>query len=63
MRCEPGKGKGQEYKMGAIETLDKQLEKFEADITKRGAKVIWAEDAEQALEVLKICEEKKCRHW
>ena len=49
-------------KWKAIETLDRQLEKFEASITKRGAKVIWAETAEQACEeVLKICREKNCR--
>lgn len=49
-------------KWKAIETLDKQLETFEANITKRGAKVIWAEDAEQALqEIKKICEEKNCK--
>ncbi len=32
-------------KWRAIETLDQQLETFEAAITKRGAKVIWAENA------------------
>lgn len=49
-------------KWKAIETLDKQLETFEAAITKRGAKVIWAENAEQANEeILKICKEKMCR--
>lgn len=49
-------------KWKAIETLDKQLENFEAAITARGAKVIWAEDAQQALnEIQKICIEKKCR--
>src|SRR5688572_23587010 len=49
-------------KWKAIETLDKQLENFEAQITKRGAKVIWAEDAEQALaEIKKICELKNCK--
>lgn len=49
-------------KWKAIETLDKQLETFEANITKRGAKVIWAEDAQHALnEIKKICEEKKCK--
>lgn len=49
-------------KWKAIETLDKQLENFEAAITKRGAKVIWAEDAEQALEeIRKICELKNCK--
>jgi L-lactate dehydrogenase complex protein LldF len=49
-------------KWKAIETLDKQLEAFEANITKRGVKVIWAENTEQALdEILKICEAKNCR--
>src|SRR5215203_7152102 len=49
-------------KWQAIETLDKQLETFEANITRRGAKVIWAETAEQALqEILKICQAKNCR--
>ncbi len=49
-------------KWKALETLDNQLETFEVAITKRGAKVIWAEDAQQALEaVQKICEEKKCK--
>jgi len=54
--------KAKNIKWKALETLDKQLETFEAAITKRGAKVIWAEDAQQALEaVQKICEEKKCK--
>ena len=54
--------KAKNIKWRAIENLDKQLETFEAIITKRGAKVIWAEDAQQALEaVKKICEEKKCK--
>jgi L-lactate dehydrogenase complex protein LldF len=49
-------------KWKAIASLDSQLEKFEAEITARGAKVIWAETAEQAREeVLKICQEKNCR--
>ena len=49
-------------KWKAIETLDKQLETFETNITKRGAKVIWAEDTQQALnEIKRICEEKKCK--
>ncbi len=48
-------------KWKAIESLDKQLETFEANITKRGAKVIWAENGDQAIEeVMKICREKKC---
>ena len=54
--------KAKNIKWKALETLDKQLEAFEAHITKRGAKVIWAEDATQALaEVKKICLEKNCR--
>src|SRR5450432_131994 len=49
-------------KWRAIETLDTQLENFEAAFTKRGGKVIWAEDAQQALqEIKKICEAKNCR--
>ncbi|HEX6193135.1 MAG TPA: LutB/LldF family L-lactate oxidation iron-sulfur protein [Chitinophagaceae bacterium] len=49
-------------KWKAIETLDKQLEEFEKVIIRRGAKVIWAEDAQQALDAIqKICEEKKCK--
>jgi L-lactate dehydrogenase complex protein LldF len=54
--------KAKNIKWKAIETLDKQLENFEAIITKRGAKVIWAEDAQQALDaVKKICDEKNCK--
>jgi L-lactate dehydrogenase complex protein LldF len=53
--------KAKNIKWRAIETLDKQLETFEAQITKKGAKVIWAETTEEALhEILKICQAKKC---
>jgi L-lactate dehydrogenase complex protein LldF len=53
--------KAKNIKWKAIETLDRQLEKFESQITKRGAKVIWAETAEEALkEILNICKTKKC---
>jgi L-lactate dehydrogenase complex protein LldF len=49
-------------KWKAIETLDKQLEEFESIFTKRGGKVIWAEDAEEArAEVLAICKDRNCR--
>jgi len=49
-------------KWRALETLDKQLEEFEAIFTQRGGKVIWAEDAASALqEILTICKEKNCR--
>jgi L-lactate dehydrogenase complex protein LldF len=53
--------KAKNIKWRAIETLDKQLETFEAQITKKGAKVIWAETAQEALdEILKICQAKNC---
>jgi L-lactate dehydrogenase complex protein LldF len=53
--------KAKNIKWKAIETLDKQLENFEMQISRRGAKVIWAETAEEALaEILKICQAKKC---
>lgn len=49
-------------KWRAIETLDKQLEEFELNFTKRGGKVIWAENGSQAVEeILKICKEKNCK--
>lgn len=54
--------KAKNIKWKALETLDKQLETFEANISRKGAKVIWAENAEQALEAIrKICEEKNCK--
>jgi len=49
-------------KWRAIETLHQQLEEFELNFSKRGGKVIWAENAEQALEeVINICREKNCK--
>jgi len=49
-------------KWEAVEHLDFYLTQFEEQITKRGAKVIWAEDSEQALNFIgEICEEKKCK--
>jgi L-lactate dehydrogenase complex protein LldF len=49
-------------KWRALETLDKQLEDFEAVFTQRGGRVIWAENAGSALqEILAICKEKSCR--
>lgn len=54
--------KAKNVKWRALETLDQQLETFEANLTKRGGKVVWAENAEQALdEILKICKQKNCR--
>jgi L-lactate dehydrogenase complex protein LldF len=49
-------------KWRSIETLDQQLEEFELNFTKRGGKVIWAENSAQAIEeILQICREKNCR--
>lgn len=49
-------------KWRAIENLDEHLLQFEKEITKRGAKVIWAENADEALkEIGTICKEKNCK--
>ena len=49
-------------KWRALETLDQQLEEFESAFTKRGGRVIWAENTKQALqEILTICKDKNCR--
>ena len=49
-------------KWKAIEKLDQYLEQFETILTKRGGKVIWAEDGKQAVEeVLKIARAKNCK--
>lgn len=54
--------KAKNLKWQAISTLDRQLESFEEKITSRGAKVLWAETADDALqEILKICREKSCK--
>lgn len=53
--------KAKNLKWRAIENLDTYLETFESQITQRGAKVLWAETAEDALqEILKICQAKAC---
>src|SRR5206468_3063785 len=53
--------KAKNLKWKAIETLDRQLEMFESKISKKGAKVIWAETADEALqEILQICIERNC---
>lgn len=53
--------KAKNLKWKAIENLDKQLENFESEISRRGAKVLWAETADDALnEILKICQQKSC---
>jgi len=49
-------------KWRAIETLDKQLEEFELQFTRRGGKVLYAENAEQACnEILQICQSVNCK--
>ena len=49
-------------KWEANENLDLYLTQFETQITKRGAKVLWAEDSEQALNFIgEICAQKACK--
>lgn len=49
-------------KWEAIEHLDRYLLEFEKKISARGAKVIWAEDTEQALDAIgTICKERNCK--
>lgn len=54
--------KAKNLKWKSLESLDRQLEKFEFNFLKRGGKVIWAENTEQACQaILKICKEKNCK--
>src|ERR1700679_3366829 len=54
--------KAKNAKWKAIETLDERLLEFEKKFTARGGKVIWAENAEQAIEeILAICKRKNCK--
>eukprot|EP00611_Tribonema_gayanum_P023914 TRINITY_DN5130_c0_g1_i1.p1 TRINITY_DN5130_c0_g1~~TRINITY_DN5130_c0_g1_i1.p1 ORF type:complete len:461 (-),score=-18.40 TRINITY_DN5130_c0_g1_i1:2177-3559(-) len=49
-------------KWEAIEHLDEYLIAFEKKITARGAKVIWAENSEQALDAIgAICKDRNCK--
>jgi len=49
-------------KWRAIENLDKQLENFELQFNKRGGKVLWAENTEDAIkEILAICKARDCK--
>jgi L-lactate dehydrogenase complex protein LldF len=49
-------------KWEAIEHLDKYLLQFEEQISRRGAKVLWAETAEEAQEHIgRICAAKNCK--
>jgi len=54
--------KAKNLKWKSIENLDQQLIHFEQQFTARGGKVIWAEDAAQAIdEILRICQSVSCR--
>lgn len=54
--------KAKNAKWRAIEHLDQYLEQFEQQFTARGGKVIWAENAAEALDaVLAICKEKNTK--
>ncbi len=49
-------------KWDAIENLDKYLLEFEQKITARGAKVLWAETGDQALDYIgAICKQANCK--
>lgn len=49
-------------KWRALENLDKQLEYFELEFNKRGGKVLWAENTEDAIkEILAICKARNCK--
>lgn len=54
--------KAKNLKWKAIESLDKNLEAFEKKFTERGGKVIWAEDADDALRAIAaIVEQSKAK--
>jgi len=49
-------------KWRALESLDQHLERFEQAFSKRGGKIIWAEDGPGALrEILAICKARECK--
>lgn len=53
---EMARKKAKNIKWKAIEELDKHLETFEKNFSARGGKVLWANDAEEALQqILSIC--------
>src|ERR1700704_3731334 len=55
INLENAKRKGHVLKWKVMENLDKYLPEFEANFQKRGGKVIWANDAEEAnREILSI---------
>ena len=59
---ELGRQRASYIKTQVIENLDKYLIEFEANFTRNGGKVIWAQDAAEALnEIHKILKKKKTR--
>lgn len=61
-QLELARERAKNIKWRALETLDQQLENFEAVFTSRGGRVIWAENSEQARQaILEICKEKHCK--
>jgi L-lactate dehydrogenase complex protein LldF len=53
---EEARKKAKNTKWKTMEQLDKHLEQFEKNFTARGGKLLWANDAEQALQhILSIC--------
>jgi len=59
---ENSKRKGYSLKWKIMENLDKYLPEFEANFQKKGGKVIWANDAEEARqEILKIVRETNAK--
>lgn len=59
---EMARERAKNIKWKAIASLDKYLEAFERNFTRRGGRVIWAEDAQQALdEIMAICKARNCK--
>jgi L-lactate dehydrogenase complex protein LldF len=57
------KKKGHAIKWKVMENLDKFLPEFESNFQKRGGKVIWANDAEEAnREILNIITKAGCQN-
>ncbi|MEO9144155.1 MAG: LutB/LldF family L-lactate oxidation iron-sulfur protein [Ginsengibacter sp.] len=56
------KERAKNIKWRALETLDQHLEEFEMQFNRRGGKVIWAQNSQEALDmILAICKEKDCK--
>jgi L-lactate dehydrogenase complex protein LldF len=53
-----------ERKQKAVDNLEKYLIEFEANFIRRGGKVIWAQDAEEAIkESLQIMKKANAKTW